>query len=78
MVSLWGSFASGSKDKRWDDNNATKDWDGGKIFNIKPGLKFVLSRNTSIDAYLNLEDRTAFDGKNRKSWSSGLFVTYVF
>lgn len=75
---LWNSFASGSKDKRWEDNAITDDWDGGSIFNIKPGITFIFSSHTTFDAYLNIESRTAFDGENRKSWSSGLFMTYIF
>ncbi|MCQ2241920.1 hypothetical protein [Treponema sp.] len=77
-LNVWGSFASGSKDKRWDDAKATEDWDGGTILNLKPGIKFIYSSHTTFNAYLNLESRTAFDGQNRKAWSSGLFVTYIF
>ncbi|MBQ0038947.1 MAG: hypothetical protein KBS64_00790 [Treponema sp.] len=77
-LNIWGSFASGSRDKRWDDYNATKDWDGGSIWNLKPGIKFIFSRNTTLDAYVNLESRNAFDGTNRKCWSSGIFISYVF
>lgn len=77
-INMWGSFASGSKDKTWSDNPATDDWDGGKIFNFKPGIKFIYSSHTTFDVYVNLESRTAFDGTNRKCWSSGFFMTYVF
>ena len=43
-------------------------------------LKSLLISNpdTTFDVYVNLESRTAFDGTNRKCWSSGFFMTYVF
>lgn len=77
-LSVWGSFASGSKDKRWKDYKISEDWDGGRIYNLKPGIKFVLSKHLTFDAYVNLEDRKAFDDQNRKCWSTGVFATYVF
>lgn len=80
---LWSSFAQGSKDKRWDNKdemlyNETKDWNGGHIFDIRPELTFEYSKNTTLAVYFDYESRTAFDGKTRKCWATGLFVTYIF
>lgn len=75
---VWGSFAQGSKDKTWKDSSATKDWDGGQIFNIRPQLTLDYSKNTTFSVYADFEHRNAFDGKSRKCWSSGVFMTYIF
>lgn len=78
QFSVYGSAAFGSKDKRWDDDDETDDYDGGKIFTARPAIKFFFSKKTTFDAYLNLEKREAFDGKDRSAWSTGLFVTHIF
>ncbi len=75
---FWGSWAQGSKDDRWDDNNATDDWNGGHILNLRPELTYAFSKQTTFAVYLDIEQRTAFDGTNRKCWSSGVFMTYIF
>lgn len=77
-LNVWGSFAAGSKDKRWDDYDATKDWDGGHIINVRPALTFEYTKNTSFAVYVDFEQRTAFDRVSRKCWSSGIFWTYTF
>lgn len=77
-VNFWGSFAAGSKDKRWSDSKVTEDWNGGHIINLKPGVKFIINDKFSIDAYANFEFRKAFDGTNRNCWSSGAFLTCLF
>ena len=77
-LNIWSSFAQGSKDKRWDDYNSTKNWDGGHIFDIRPELVFEYSKNTTFAVYIDFEQRTAFDGVSRKCWSSGIFWTYIF
>ena len=71
---LWGSWAQGSKDDRWTD----KDWNGGHILNLRPELTYDFSKNTTFAVYADFEQRTAFDGENRKCWSSGVFMTYIF
>ncbi len=76
--SVWGSWAQGSSDERWDDNSATKDWNGGHIFDIRPELTLAFSKNTTFAVYVDFEQRTAFDGESRSCWSSGLFMTYTF
>lgn len=73
--SVWGSFSQGSKDDRWDDYDVSKDWNGGHIVNIRPQLSIEYSKTTSFSVYADFEQRTAFDGENRKCWSSGVFVT---
>ncbi len=73
--SVWGSFAQGSKDDRWDDYDVSKDWNGGHIVNVRPQLSIEYSKTTSFSVYADFEQRTAFDGENRKCWSSGVFVT---
>ena len=73
--SVWGSFAQGSKDDRWDDYDVSKDWNGGHIVNFRPQLSIEYSKTTSFSVYADFEQRTAFDGENRKCWSSGVFVT---
>ena len=75
---LWASFAVGSKDKRWDDYDATDSWNGGHIFDIRPSLNYAVSKNTTITAFFDFENRKAFDGTSRDCWSSGMFVSYVF
>ena len=75
---IWSSIAFGSKDKRWDDYAETDDWDGGHVFDIRPELTFAYTKNTSFAAYFDFEQRTAFDGKSRKCWATGLFWTYIF
>lgn len=73
---VWSSIAFGSSDNRWKDRNL--DWDGGHIFDIRPEITFALSKQTVLAAYADYENRTAFDGKSRDCWASGLFVTYSF
>ena len=75
---IWSSIAFGSKDKRWDDYAETDDWDGGHVFDIRPEVTFAYTKNTSFAAYFDFEQRTAFDGKSRKCWATGLFWTYIF
>lgn len=72
----WSSFAIGSKDKRWDDNSLTDDWEGGNIFDIRPEAKFFFDKNNSFAAFMDLEHREAFDGKGRWAWSTGAYWTY--
>ncbi len=75
---VWGSFAMGSKDKRWDNYDSTKDWDGGHILNIKPKFTFNITERSAISAYADFELRQAFDGVSRKCWSTGVFWTFTF
>ena len=75
---LWGSFAIGSKDKTWKDNDATKDWKGGHIIDIRPEITFDFSEHTTLAAYFDWEDRKAFDGTSRSCWATGVFWTYIF
>ncbi|MCR4823545.1 MAG: hypothetical protein K5873_11815 [Treponema sp.] len=77
-LDIWSSFAQGSKDKRWEDYDSTKDWDGGYIFDIRPQLSFYYSKNTTFSVYVDFEHRRAYDGVSRKCWSSGVFWTYAF
>lgn len=72
----WASFAVGSADKNWDDNDDTKDWDGGHILNIRPSIDFIYSKNWTFSAYVDWEKRQAFDGKDRNCWASGVYATY--
>ena len=75
---LWGSWAQGSKDDRWDDTDHAKNWDGGHILNLRPQLDYDFSKHTTFSIYADFEQRKAFDGENRKCWSSGVFMTYIF
>ncbi len=75
---FWGSWAQGSKDDRWDDAAETNDWNGGHILDLRPEITFEMSKNTSFAVYIDFEQRTAFDGTDRKCWSTGLFWSYVF
>lgn len=75
---LWGSWAQGSKDDRWADYKVSKDWNGGHVLNLRPELTYDFSKNTTFAVYADFEQRTAFDGENRKCWSSGVFMTYIF
>ena len=73
--SVWGSWAQGSKDDRWDDIDGCEDWNGGHVLNIRPQLSINFSKKTSFSVYADFEQRTAFDGENRSCWSSGIFMT---
>lgn len=75
-LSVWSSFAVGSADKTWSDNEVTKTWNGGSIFNIRPMFEFNLTDNHSVSVFANLENRIAFNGYSRNCWSSGVFWTY--
>ena len=75
---VWGSFAIGSRDTRWDDYDETEDWGGGHIFDIRPEITLTVSKNTSFAAYFDFENRRAFDSTTRNCWSTGLFMTYIF
>ncbi|WP_296324599.1 hypothetical protein [Treponema sp. UBA3813] len=75
---VWGSFAMGSKDKRWDDYDSTKDWNGGHIFNVRPEITFEYTKQTSFAAYFDFENREAFDHVTRNCWSTGLYMTHTF
>ncbi len=74
----YSSFAVGSKDKRWDDYDVTKDYNGGTIFDIRPIVEFKVTKQHSLSGYVDLEWRTAFDGKVRECWSTGAYWTYNF
>lgn len=74
---LWASFASGSKDKTWAENNWSKDWNGGSILNLRPELTFEASKRTSFSVYFDYENRTSFDRVSRQCWASGVFMTYI-
>lgn len=78
QFSVYGSAAFGSKDERWDDSSETDDWDGGHVLTARPSVKYKFSKHMTIDAYVNLENRRAFDDKTRNAWSSGVYVTYIF
>lgn len=75
---LWSSIAIGSKDKNWDDNDATDSWNGGHVFDIRPEITFAYSEHTTFAAYFDYENRKAFDGTSRSCWASGVFWTYIF
>ncbi len=77
-LNVWGSFAQGSKDKRWSNYDSTKDWNGGHIIDIRPEITFAYSKSTSFAVYFDWEHRQAFDGVKRNCWSTGLFWTYAF
>lgn len=74
---IWGSFAVGSRDKSWKDSNATDDWIGGQIFDIRPELTFDMQKD-SLAVYFDFEWRHAFDKTSRHTWSTGLFWTHIF
>lgn len=76
ILQAWSSFSIGSKNKNWADLTATEDWTGGHIFDIRPEFSFNLNKNHSLSAYVDIESRTSFDGKNRSAWSTGVFWTY--
>ena len=82
-LNIWGSFAAGSKDERWEDDlifagTEVRDYDGGRIIDVRPSIEFKADKDLSFNVYANVEWRRAFDGKKRTSWSSGIFATYTF
>lgn len=82
-LNVWGSFAAGSKDERWEDDlifagTEVRDYDGGRIIDIRPSVEFKADKDLTFNVYANVEWRRAFDGKKRTSWSSGIFATYTF
>ncbi len=75
-LSVWTSFAVGSADKNWKDNSVTDEWTGGTVFNIRPTFAFNLTKHHTLAAFVNIENRIAFNGNSRNCWSTGLFWTY--
>lgn len=76
VMDVYSSFAIGSRNKRWDNSEETKDCSTGNIFTIRPDIKIALTNNHSINAYVNTEHRESFDGKSRWCWSTGAYWTY--
>lgn len=72
---VWGSFAMGSMNKDWDDVKETEDWDGGNIVSVRPEFTFIFSDIHSLSAYVNFENRHAFNGTNRFGFSTGVYWT---
>ncbi|MDE5899487.1 MAG: hypothetical protein K2H09_09550 [Treponemataceae bacterium] len=75
-LQAWVSYAIGSKDRKWDDNSATKDWIGGHIFDIRPEFTFNVTERHSLSAYVDIQNRVAFDKESRTCFSTGVFWTY--
>lgn len=75
-LSVWSSFAVGSADMNWKDEDISEDWTGGTVFNIRPMFEFELTKNHAIAAFFNFENRIAFNGNSRNCWSAGAFWTY--
>ena len=75
-LQAWTSFAVGSKDREWADDNTKDDWIGGRIFNIRPEFTFNLNKNHALSAYVNIENRVSFDKESRTFWTTGVFWTY--
>ena len=75
--------SAGSKDERWEDDlifagTEVRDYDGGRIIDVRPSIEFKADKDLSFNVYANVEWRRAFDGTKRTSWSSGIFATYTF
>lgn len=75
-LSVWSSFAVGSANTNWKDDSITDEWTGGTVFNVRPTFAFNLTDNHTLAAFVNFENRIAFNGNSRNCWSTGLFWTY--
>ena len=75
-LGAWSSFAVGSMDNRWDDDDETDDWGTGTIFDIRPELVWHVAERHTVSAYFDLQNRVAFDRTNRNCWATGLYWTY--
>jgi hypothetical protein len=84
FLGAWTSCAWGAADRRWNDKtdnlyyDTTKDWTGGFILDIRPKVTFLLNNRHSLSFDFDYENRTAFDGYNRTSWSAGVYWTYTY
>lgn len=81
--SAWSSFASGSKNKNWDDKSytyysTTKDYDGGFVIDVRPEVSFQINTRHNIAAAFDWENRKAFDGEKHNCWSFGGYWTYKY
>lgn len=75
-LNVWTSFAMGSMDKNWEDNEDTEDYDGGIIFDIRPQFTLNFNERHALSVYIDLEDRRAFDHENRFGFSTGVYWSY--
>lgn len=73
----WLSFAWGAENKLWDDLAATRDWNGGSVFNVRPMVEFNVNKNNSISLYADYQQRTTFDHYEYSSWAAGMYWTYT-
>lgn len=73
----WLSFAWGSKNKLWENIQATKDWSGGTVFDIRPKLNMDISKNNSITLYADYQSRTNYANVTSSTWAAGFYWTYT-
>lgn len=71
------SFAWGSENKNWEKVNATKDWNGGSVFAIRPTLTMDVNKNNGLTLYADYQSRTAYNNKQSSTWAAGAYWTYT-
>ena len=79
-LGAWSSFAVGSADKRWKDENSGmyhSDWTGGYIFDIRPELTWTMDKKNELTVYFDFQNRLIYTNKNYNTWASGVYWTYT-
>ena len=72
----WTSFALGAKDKTWEDVDATKDYWGGSIFDLRPDFTWTLDKNNSFTAFVDFQYRDNYAHEKLDTWATGVYWTY--
>lgn len=71
----WSSIAFGSKDSKWEDVEATKDYWGGSILDIRPDFTWTLDKNNSFTAFLDFQHRNNYAHEKLNTWATGVYWT---
>lgn len=80
VLGAWSSFAVGSADNRWKDEDSSlynPDYTGGYIFDIRPELTWNLDKKNDITVYFDYQNRLKYTNKTYNTWASGVFWTYT-
>jgi hypothetical protein len=75
-LGAWSSAAWGAEDKRWKDSSATKDYNGGFVWNIRPDFTFDVNDRHSVTASFEYEVKKVPNGDTRNKYVFGFFWKY--
>lgn len=76
---MFGGFTSmawGSRDERWSKYDATKEWNGGYVFDIRPDVTYTIDQRNSLTAAFDYQYRKAFNNEDYSIWATGVYWTY--